>query len=67
MKIITAGDLFKQPELKIRKFVCKRCGCVFEANSNEFKWADFFEARDGIEATCKCPCCERTVYLDKTR
>ena len=35
MKIIKEGDLNKLK--KIKRFECKECGCIFEADKNEYK------------------------------
>lgn len=52
MKIIKEGDLTKLNETK--KFYCRACGCVFEANKGEY-----IEEELQINAIflCECPCC----------
>lgn len=61
MKIIKPGDLER---LKIiKRFECKDCGCIFEADQHEFRSADAMEAlHDAIDASCECPCCHNMVY-----
>lgn len=62
MTIITHGnpDLLHNPQT----FTCEKCRCVFQATDEEYDYADYLAAaHDGIYATCKCPCCENTVYL----
>ena len=59
MKIIKVGHIDK----KTKRFTCKECGCVFEANKDEYRFADQMEAlHDGIEAVCDCPHCKSKVY-----
>lgn len=58
MKIIKCGHIDK----KTKKFTCKECGCVFEANKGEYRLADQMEyMHDGIEAVCICPHCKSKV------
>lgn len=56
MKIIKAGDLSRVH--RVLRFDCQKCGCVFEANENEYEKADCWaQMHDNEEAYCKCPCC----------
>lgn len=52
MKIIQDGNLDKLKE--IVRFTCKRCGCVFEAEKNEYKTSTQYNETYYI---CKCPFC----------
>ena len=62
MKIIQPGDLNRLK--KIKRFECEYCGCIFEADQSEYWAADAMAAlHDGLEATCKCPCCHRDVSI----
>ena len=59
MKIIKVGHIDK----KTKQFTCDECGCVFEADKGEYRFADQMEAlHDGIEAVCDCPHCKSKVY-----
>lgn len=59
MKIIKFGVTDK----KTKQFTCDECGCVFEANKDEYRFADQMEAlHDGIEAVCDCPHCKSKVF-----
>lgn len=67
MKIIKKGKSKEELEaiLKVTKrFECKTCGCVFEADKGEYKYMD-----DGIysEYYCKCPNCAKDAYEVKMR
>lgn len=60
MKIIKQGDLNK---LKLTKrFECKKCGCVFEAEKAEY---DIVNNDDYIYCStlyrAECPCCKNYV------
>lgn len=52
MKIIKDGDLNRLK--RIRRFSCDTCGCLFEADKDEY------EADTQYNETfylCNCPCC----------
>ena len=51
MKIIMHGDINKI--LKIQRFRCNHCGCIFEATKNEYE--DGGAKEPGL--WCKCPDC----------
>ena len=53
MKIIKQGN----PEIinKPKKFSCSRCGCVFEADKNEYKAGNQY---NDIYFYAECPCCK---------
>lgn len=61
MKILKNGDLRKFNQVK--EFSCHYCGCVFEANKNEYTLHD--DQRDGPWIEIRCPCCKTrlTPYL----
>lgn len=44
----------------IVRFSCDMCGCLFEADSSEYKIQRDF--RNGRYFSCPCPTCKRTVY-----
>jgi rubredoxin len=59
MRIIKFGVTDK----KTKQFICNECGCVFEADKDEYRLADQMEAmHDGIETVCVCPHCKSKVY-----
>lgn len=61
MKIIEEGNPNWENNTKI--FDCQRCECVFEANDNEYIFADYLMyAKGGIEAFCKCPKCGGVAF-----
>lgn len=61
MKIITPGDPGRLS--KSRRFSCEDCGCVFIANSDEYRREPDY--RNGTMLVCKCPTCGRDVYRDE--
>ena len=65
MKIIVNGNL-KSKKHTVRRFECPDCGCIFEANENEFNYP---ASPYGSIYTSKCPCCfyEGAVVLIPTR
>lgn len=44
------------------KFMCKRCGCEFEASKDEYS-AEFY--RNTTIYACECPNCGRLVYKEE--
>ena len=60
MKIIRDGNLDKLN--KVVSFECNDCGCIFEANHNEYEIKSSFS----IEYyCCECPCCGNRVLTYK--
>lgn len=63
MKIIKEGDPAKL--ITAKRFECNKCGCVFEADKDEYK--------SGMQYNetyfyCKCPFCGYTVsYIENGR
>ena len=54
MKIIKRGEIPNQ----VRRFTCRYCGTIFEADNTEYRRADQLAyIHDGISAYCKCPVC----------
>jgi hypothetical protein len=54
VEIINQGSLDKLKNVKT--LVCKKCGCVFKANKDEYeKYYQYGQIYDGCG--CKCPCC----------
>lgn len=67
MKIIKEGKTKEELEKTLKntkRFECKTCGCVFEANDDEYKYD-----QDYIYTTCycKCPNCEQNAFEVRTR
>lgn len=62
MKIIKEGDPKKRANV-VRRFECKNCGCVFEANENEYEVEEWcLTGLDGgkiitIRTSSTCPLC----------
>lgn len=62
MKILVEGNINRK--LDPQQFACKKCGCVFEATNEEYKYSDSWtSAHDNAYAQCYCPCCKAMVYL----
>lgn len=59
MKIIKQGDLNKLK--RIKQFECKECGCIFEADKNEYKIGSQYNETYYF---CVYPTCKNTVYRD---
>ncbi len=51
MKIIKAGNINKVN--KTRQFTCPECGCIFEADKDEYVFSmDVYGQPDGYYVTC---------------
>ena len=61
MKIIKDGNRVKLD--KPRRFLCKQCGCLFEAVRSEYSSDSQYNETYYF---CKCPFCNHTAYEDKT-
>lgn len=62
IKILRKGD----PERLKRtiRFGCKICGCVFEADQDEYK-RQYYSQREAFGGhEIKCPCCGKWVTQD---
>lgn len=57
MKIIKPGDKEKLKETKY--FVCKSCGCEFEADKGEYSVGEQYNSTYYYHP---CPTCGNTVY-----
>ena len=57
MKIIREGNLenIKNP----KKFLCQRCGCIFEAEKDEYKGHNHY---NDIYFYAECPCCKAKAF-----
>lgn len=53
MRIIEHGSLSN----KIKQFSCEYCGCIFEANYNEYDYMDL--GFGGLTPICRCPECKQ--------
>lgn len=63
MKIIKEGKTKEELEKMLKntkRFECKTCGCIFEADDDEYEYEE-----DYIYCTyyCTCPNCERTAEV----
>ena len=56
MNIIKNGDreLAENKKKQTRRFECKICGCIFEADKGEYLIKDY---RCDVMYYAKCPCC----------
>lgn len=62
MRIIKYGPVPTTPSsLAIERFECE-CGCIFEANKNEYNKYTFMP---NVTYVCKCPSCGMPVVFDK--
>ncbi len=59
-KIIIPG---KTPST-VRRFRCKRCGCVFEADKRKYKVE---EQLFNCVYYCKCPCCSNNAFEERKK
>lgn len=57
LHIVREGN--KELLYKIRTFECDECGCIFEANKDEYKYGEQYNE---TYYYCVCPCCQRTTY-----
>ena len=58
MRILKAGDVERLKQIK--KFECKTCGCVFEADNTEYKY-QYSQRIDEGWYEVKCPTCGKRV------
>lgn len=58
MEIIREGDmaLYEFRKKRTLQFTCTHCGCVFNADQNEYHDSQY----DGVY--CYCPCCKELTY-----
>jgi rubredoxin len=61
MKIVKKGEI---PN-KTKRFTCKLCGTVFEAERGEYHAANQIGWMEGIEYVSTCPVCKNTVFIDR--
>lgn len=59
MKIIRQGDPDRLH--KVKRFVCRECGCIFEADKEEYKTESQYNES---YVWCECPYCANTAYED---
>ena len=48
---------------KMIRFECEQCGCLFDANKNEYKYCG--NQIEGDDWKMTCPYCKNTVYSNK--
>ena len=65
MFIIKDGDkeIAEKKKKQTRRFECKICGCVFEADKGEYRGEEC--CGFCYEYYAKCPCCRNKVYEAK--
>lgn len=59
MKIIKPGVLKRTDKL----FICRNCGCEFEADVNEYKYHSC--QYNQCVYVCKCPCCGKDAFSEE--
>lgn len=59
MEIIKQGDTQKLK--RIKRFICSNCGCIFDADKNEYSIGTQYNETYYF---CKCPFCSETVYVN---
>lgn len=59
MKIIRQGDPDRLH--KVKRFICRECGCIFEADKEEYKTGSQYNES---YVWCECPYCANTAYED---
>lgn len=57
MKIIKNGSM--EQTLKTKRFECENCGCIFEADINEYRIGMQYNSEFYY---CRCPFCKRNAY-----
>ena len=62
MRIIKEGKVDSEP----KRFECKACGCIFEADKGEYRKSSNMEVMVGVLPAykCACPTCRKLVYAD---
>lgn len=59
MKIIRQGDPDRLH--KVKRFMCRECGCIFEADKEEYKTGNQYNES---YVWCECPYCANTAHED---
>lgn len=62
MKIIKQGNLEKLKQIK--RFKCDNCGCVFEAEKDEYRYV--CSSRNEDYYSCICPYCNKETSNEIT-
>ena len=62
MEIIREGDLRRAKHIK--RFYCRECGCVFDADNSEYRYDTTQYNEDSFY--CKCPTCGHKAYDTKS-
>lgn len=57
MKIIKQGNI--DLTLNIKRFECRHCKCIFDANKNEYTSASQYNETYYM---AECPCCKKVAY-----
>jgi RNase P subunit RPR2 len=61
INIITPGDLRRFE--KYKRFICKDCGCVWEAGASKYRYVGTQWEGDSWE--CRCPTCGKYCYTEE--
>lgn len=64
MRIIKQGDVNRLKQIK--RFECKSCGCIFEADNTEYKHEYSQREMCGWYAV-RCPTCNKCVTVDDNK
>lgn len=59
MKIIQEGS--EKQLNKIKRFECRNCGCIFEADKTEYKSENQYNETSYY---CECPFCKRHTFKE---
>ena len=63
MKIIKVGTI----ENETKRFECKNCGCIFEADKGEYFMSSQMQILQGMNVyQCQCPTCNRMTDNEVT-
>lgn len=59
-------QIIRQGYLKtpVFRFVCRNCGCVFEADRESYK--QHFTSYNTFIFTAQCPCCKNNVSYEES-
>lgn len=58
-RVLKEGKITKN----VRKFKCPDCGCVFEADEDDYTMT--MNLRNDFCLESECPTCHRNVYIDE--
>jgi RNase P subunit RPR2 len=64
LRIIKHGDVNRLKQIK--RFECKSCGCIFEADNSEYKH-EFSQREMCGWYSVQCPTCNKYVTVDDNK